>query len=229
MKKLLLVKQRRTTLLSFFNWINRDSFYKNLFLDFFIKKFINNLILDGKKEKAYVMFDQICLYLKLVTKLCPIFVIRHTILNSVFLFDYKLLLERKKNKKKRKQKNYKFDFDFISLSLKIKKALKFVYYISTKLSRLYNTNILFSERFSLGILYLFLKKHNIYKKILSLYKLIVIKNKKLKSVVKMQKEAEKKNRKISKYKKEKGVTLNNPYSVSYWIKEFDRPLLYSRR
>jgi hypothetical protein len=102
MKKLLLFKNKKITLLSFFNWINRGSFYKNLFLDFFIKKFISNLILDGKKEKAYSIFNRICLYIKLVTKLCPIFVIRYTILNSIFLFDYRLIPEKKKRKKKKK-------------------------------------------------------------------------------------------------------------------------------
>jgi hypothetical protein len=225
MKKLLYLNNRRTKLLFFFNWINRHTFYKQIILDFFIKKFINFFMIDGKKDRALIYFNKCCFYLKLVTKLCPIFLIRKAIYNSFFLFDHRLIIHKTYGKQKRNVQKINHSFGFISYNLKIKRALRFLYYISNNISQIFTEKIFFSERIAIGILYIFFKKGEFENQISYLYKLMLENKQKLKEILNLQKNTKIFMIKQKRARKDKGFYLFNPYSLSNWYKEMDRSKL----
>jgi len=228
MKKLQFFENKKIRLLHFFNWINRHTFYKQILLDFFMRKFINFLMINGKKDKSLKLLNNCCLYLKLVTRLCPVFIIRKAVYNSFFLFDHRLVINKSHGKKK-KILGINHSFGFISYHLKVKRSLRFLYYISNNIISSIHIKISFIERLSIGILYIFLKRGEFENQINGLYKLMIFNQGKLKEILNLQKNTKLIMIKQKRSKKDKGYYLFNPYSLSHWYKEYDKPKFISKK
>jgi hypothetical protein len=137
MENLKKLQNRDDRLFTFFIWIQRNNFYINLVLDNYVQRFINHLMLDGKKLTAIKIFHLICLYIKKVTRIPSLFVLRKAIFSCFFSIDYKvvrIVINKKKN-----EFNLNSYFDLYTNNLqKIRRALKYFYCLVSTVSINYN-------------------------------------------------------------------------------------------
>lgn len=226
MRRKLVFDKRKNKIVSYLN--DRIFLYNELNLDFVVIKLINYLMTDGKKRKALGVLEGSFYLLKKWTLLSPFYIIKKAISNCFFLFDHRVLPVKKNNKKKSNVGKVMHVFGFINSNLRIKRAIKFVYTFSSSLVNKNNKSITFTERFALGLLFIFFKKGFFFKELKNLYKLLLLNKLKLKEIFNLQKTTRRFLIKVKRRRKEKGFFLFNPYSLSPWYKEVDRYNFRSR-
>jgi len=190
-----------------------------LYADLAIKKMINYLMFDGNRLGATNLFLKTLTYLKYLTGLSPVYVFKRAINNCFLLFDITPMNQKRSVKRKFVKRKTKFFFTLTSPNLKIVRSSRFIYNLALVLrSSSKNKKLNFIEILAYAILFTFLRKGKIFKKIKYMYKYLFRKRAKLKELSILKKTSRKFFIKVGRYRKEKGLLNFNPYAIAPWLK-----------
>lgn len=125
-------------------------------------KFVNNLMFDGKKEPAYRIFFETLNYLKTITRISPLYILRSAIFNSKPLLDVKMITRGRK---------VLYQPSICSYNVQIQKSIKLIIGMASEVS-MPGVSLSFPQKLSISLLNTFLKQGPVYEKVYRMHSFI---------------------------------------------------------
>lgn len=125
-------------------------------------KFVNNLMFDGKREPAYKIFFETLNYLKMLTRISPLYILRTSILNSKPLLDVKVITRGRK---------VLYQPSICSYNVQIQKAIKLIIGMASEIT-VPGLVLSFPQKLSISILNTFFKRGPVYEKVQRMHSFI---------------------------------------------------------
>lgn len=162
MKNKYLYDYRNEKILGLLQSISKTNTSNYFIYDSIYSKFVNHLMIDGKRELAYKTFFETLYYLKTITRISPLYILRNAIYNSRPLLDVKMITRGRR---------ILYQPTICSYRVQIQKSIKFIIGLSSDIS-IPGTTLSISQKLSLAILNTFFKQGPVYEKVKKMHSYI---------------------------------------------------------